>query len=46
MIQPAQPMIVGRYTKNRKKLGEVYEWGLKDGNDAVGKIRRFMLIHS
>ncbi len=46
VIQPARPMIVGRYTKNRRKLNEVYEWGLKDGNDAVKKIKRFMLIHS
>lgn len=46
VIQPPEPMPVGRYTKDRSKLKKVYEWGLKDGNNAAREIRRFMIIHS
>ena len=46
VIQPSEPMPVGRYTRNRDKLRTVYEWGLNDGNNAAREIRRFMIIHS
>lgn len=46
VIQPSKPMPVGRYTKNLNKLKTVYEWGISDGNDAVEKIKHFMIIHS
>lgn len=46
VIQPPEPMPVGRYTRNRDKLRTVYEWGLNDGNNAAREIRRFMIIHS
>lgn len=46
VIQPPEPMPVGRYTRNRDKLKTVYEWGLNDGNNAAREIRRFMIIHS
>lgn len=45
VIQPPEPMPVGRYTRNLSKLKTVYEWGVADGNNALQKIKRFIIEH-
>lgn len=45
VIQPPEPMIIGRYTRSLNKLKTVYKWGMNDGNNAIKRIKRFMIHH-
>lgn len=46
VIQPPEPMIVGRYDRNTDKLKAVYSWGMDDAKNAMQKIRHFIELNS
>lgn len=42
VIRPSSPVMVGRYEKDREKLADLYEMGVKDAYQKLDQIQRFL----
>lgn len=46
VIQPSEPVTIGKYCKNPDKLKELYNLGVKDAKENLVNIRRFIALNS